>query len=65
MPIPKRMGIKQSRLPSVATDSGPPDYSKDKGNDCNDQEDMYQSARTIYKESQYPPYDQNDSNDVQ
>ncbi len=59
------MGNKQSRLPSVPTDSGSPDYSQDKSNDCNDQEDMNQSARTIHKESQYPPNDQNDSNDVQ
>ena len=49
----------------VPTGSGPSDYGEDKGDDRNDQEDMDQSARTIHKESQYPTYDQNDSDDVQ
>lgn len=49
----------------VPTGSGPSDYAEDKGDDRNDQEDMDHSARTIHKESQYPTYDQNDSDDVQ
>lgn len=49
----------------IARFSRPPDYAQYEGNDGNDQQDMNQSASTIYKKPQDPSYDQNDRDEIQ
>ena len=47
------------------TYSRPPDYTQYQGNDCNNEQNMDQATRAIYKKSQYPADDQNNCNEIQ
>ena len=53
-----------SMLPE-RTDLSPSDHSQYQGDNSNDQQDMNQPTRTIYKKTKYPSDDQNNSNEIQ
>jgi hypothetical protein len=60
MPIRQRMSILRQM-----TYSRPPDHAQYQRNNRNDQQDMNQPTRTIYKKAKYPADDQDNCNEIQ